>query len=82
MAHFLGICHRNCAPRYVGGVLEFQKLDFRGLKGQIDVEKANFRRLIAKIGHLRPILASRTYLWPIFLEYAIGIVPQGMLEGF
>ena len=38
--------------------------------------------LIAKIGYLRPILASRAYLWPIFLEYAIGIVPQGMLEGF
>ena len=34
--------------------------------------------LIAKIGYLRPILASRAYLWPIFLEYAIGIVPQGI----
>ena len=48
----------NCAPRDVGGVLEFQKLDFRGLKGQFDVEKANFRGLIAKIRH-GPILASR-----------------------
>ena len=38
--------------------------------------------LIDKIGYLSPILASRAYLWPIFLEYAIGIVPKGMLEGF
>jgi hypothetical protein len=75
MAHFHGLCHRNCAQRYVGGILELRKLDFRGLKGQFDVKKANFRGLIAKIGHLRPILASRTHLWPIFLDYPIGIVP-------
>ena len=74
MAHFHGLCHRNCAQRYVGGILELRKLDFRGLKGQFDVKKANFRGLIAKIGHLRPILASRTYLWPIFMDYAMGIV--------
>ena len=47
---------------YVGGILEFRKSDFRGLKGQFDVKKANFRGLVAKIGYLRPILASRTYL--------------------
>ena len=54
------------ALRYVGGVLELRKLDFRGLKGQFDVKKANFRGLIAKIGHYRPILASKTHPWPIF----------------
>ena len=75
MAHFHGICHGNCALMYVGGVLEFKKLGFRGLKGQFDVKKANFRDLIAKIGHYMAILASRTHLWPIFRDYAMGIVP-------
>ena len=75
MAHFHGVCHGNCSLRYVGGILELRKLNFRGLKGQFDVKKANFRGLIAKIGHLRPILASRTHLWPIFMDYAMGIVP-------
>ena len=82
MACFLGICHGNCDQRYVGEVLKFRKLDFRGLIGQFDVKMANFRGLIAKIGHLRPILASRNHLWLIFMDYAIGIVPKGMLEGF
>ena len=50
MVYFLGIFHGNCDPRNVGGVLEFRKLDFRGLKGQFDVKKANFRGLIAEIG--------------------------------
>ena len=49
MAYFLGIFHGNCDLRYVGGVLEFRKLDFRGLKGQLDVKKANFRGLIAEM---------------------------------
>ena len=71
-----------CPKVYVGGVLELRKLDFRGLKGQFDVKKANFRGLIAKIAHYRPILATRTYLWPIFMEYTMGIVAQGTLEGF
>ena len=75
MAHFHGIGHGNCALSYVEGVLELRKLDFRGLKGQFDVKKANFRGLIAKIGHYRPILATRTHLWPIFMEYVMGIVP-------
>ena len=61
-AHFHRICHGNCVLVYVGGVLEFRKLDFRGLKGQINVKKTNFRELIAKIGHLKPILALRTHL--------------------
>ena len=74
MAHFYRICHKNCALKYVGCILEPRKLDFRGLKGQFNVKNANFRGLIAKIDHLRPILASRTKLWPIFMEYAIGIV--------
>ena len=59
-----------------------RKLDFRGLKGQFDVKKANFRELIAKIGHYRPISASKLHLWPIFIEYAMKIVTLGMLEMF
>ena len=74
MAYFHGMCHGNCALRYVGGILELRKLDFRGLKGQFDVKKANFRGLIAKISHLRPILATRTQLWPIFVDCAMEIV--------
>ena len=74
MTHFHGLCHRSCALKYIAGILELRKLDFRGLKGQFDVKNANFRGLIAKIGHYRPILASRTNLWPIFMEYAMGIV--------
>ena len=62
MAHFLGIFHGNCALRYVGGVLEVKKLDFRGLKSQFDVKKVDFRGLAAKIGYCGPILASRTQL--------------------
>ena len=72
----------NFALRYVEGIVELRKINFRGLKDQFYVKKANFRGLMAKIGHCKPILASRTHLWPIFMEYAIGIVPQGMLEGF
>ena len=82
MAHFHGICHRNCDLRYVGGVLEFRKLDFRGLKGQFGVKMANFRGLIANIDRLRPILTSRLHQRPIFRDYGMGIVPYGMLEGF
>ena len=75
MTNLHELCRRNSALRYVGRVLEHRKLDFRGLKGPFDVKKANFRRLIAKIGHLRPILVTRTHLSPIFMEYAMGIVP-------
>ena len=75
MAHFHGVCHGNCAIKYVGGILELRKLHFRGLKGPFNVKNANFRGLIPKIGHYRPILATRTHLWPIFMEYAMGIVP-------
>ena len=75
MTHFLGICHGNCALRYAGGVLEVKKLHFRGLKGQFDAKKANFGGPIAKFRHCRPILAFRTHLWPIFMEYAMGSVP-------
>ena len=38
-------------------------------------KKANFRGLIAKICHLRPILASRTHPCYMFMNYAIEIVP-------
>ena len=51
MANFHGIRLGNCALKYVGVVLELRKLDFRGFEGQSDVKKANFRGLIAKIGH-------------------------------
>ena len=78
MTLFHESCHGNCALRYFGGIVKLSKLGFRCPNGQFEVKK----ELIAKIGYMRPILGSRAYLWPIFLEYAIGIVPQGMLEGF
>ena len=56
MRNFHEVCHGNCALRYVGNVLEHKKLDFRGLKGQFDVKKANFRGLITKIGYYRPFM--------------------------
>ena len=71
MVHFHVIYHGNYALKYVGGVLEVRKLDFRDFKGQFDVKKANFRGLIVKIGYYRPILARRTNLRPIFMEYSI-----------
>ena len=82
MAYFLGIFHGNCDLRNVGGVLEFRKLDFRGLKGQFDVKKANFRELTAKIVHYWPILATRNQLLLIFMEYVMRIVLQSMVERF
>ena len=71
MILFLEICHGKCYLRYVGGRLELRKLDFRGLIIQFNVKKANFRELVAKTGHYRPILASRTHLWFIFMEYVM-----------
>ena len=59
MAHFHVVCHENYALRYVGGVLEFRKLDFRGLKGQFDVKRPNLGAQKAKTGDLGRILASR-----------------------
>ena len=75
MANFDELCLRNCAPRYVEGVLELRQLDFRGLKCQFDVKKAYFRGQIAKIGVYRPILPAKTHPWSIFMEYAMGISP-------
>ena len=46
---------------YTIGILPsgiLRKLDFRDLKGQFDVKKASFRRLIAEIGYLRRILGT------------------------
>ena len=57
MAHFLGLYHGNCSLRYVRGILQSRMFGFRGLKGQFDVEKANFRELTAKIGYLTLPLA-------------------------
>ena len=75
MAHCHGLGHGNCVPRYVGGVPELRKLDFRGLKGQFNVKNANFRGLISKIGHYMTILTTRADVWLIFMWYAMGIVP-------
>ena len=75
MAYFHRIRHMKCDLKYVGEDLELRKLGFRGLQGQFGVKKANFRGLIAKIGHLKPILASGTHLWYIFINSIIGIVP-------
>ena len=33
-----------------------------------------FKEVIARIEYLRPIYASRTQPWPIFIEYVMGIV--------
>ena len=74
MDHFHEIYHKNFDLRYIGGVLELGKIDFRGLKGQFDVKNANFRGLTAKISYLWPILAYRTHPWPIFMDCAMGIV--------
>ena len=71
--------HELC-PKDIEGVLK--NLDFRCLKGHFDVKKANFRGLMAKIGHYWAFLVSRTHLWPIFMDYAMGIVPLCMLEMF
>ena len=67
MAYFHGIYYGNYALMYVGVVL--RKLDFRGFEGQFDVKKANFRGLIAKIGHYWPIFATETHLGPNFMDY-------------
>ena len=82
MTLFHESCHGNCALQYFGGVVKLNKLGFRGPNGQLKSKRPILEELIAKIGYLRPILASRAYVWPIFLEYVIGIVTQGMLEGF
>ena len=74
MAHFHELDHGNCVLQYVGGALELRKLDFRGLKGQLDVKNANSMGLIAKIRYLRPISTFKICLWPISLDYAVVIV--------
>ena len=75
MINFHELCHGNCALSYIRGITDLKNLVFRGLRGHFDVKNANFRGLIAKIGHYWAILVSRTHLWPIFMEYAMGIVP-------
>ena len=68
MVYFLGIFHGNCDLRNVEGVLEFSKLDFRDLKGQFDVKKANFGGLIAKIGQN----ATMTHFKSNFMSFRIA----------
>jgi len=71
MAHFHGIYHGNYALKYVGGVLKVRKIDFRGLKGQIDVKKVNSRGLIAKIDHCSPFSATNiTHNWSIMANFS------------
>ena len=71
MAHFHGIYHGNYALKYVGGVLKVRKLDFRGLKGQIDVKKDNSRGPIAKIDHYSPISATNSIrYWSIMADFS------------
>ena len=40
-------------------IVKLRKVDFRGLRGQFDAKKVNFRGLIAKIGRYRPVLPTR-----------------------
>ena len=54
--------------------LEAWKLEFSGLKGQFDVKKVNFRGLIAKTGHYRPILATSNPIMAHLREYIMRIV--------
>ena len=55
VAHFHGFYHENCALMHAGGVLEPRKFDNRGLKGRLDVKKATFKGLVAKMGLKWPI---------------------------
>ena len=52
MTHFHELFHGNCTLRHIGEILELRKLNFRGLKGQFDIKKANFRGSIAEIVYL------------------------------
>ena len=47
MAHFHRICYgkRDLKYVYVGEVLEFIKMNFRGIKSEFDAKKASFRGL-------------------------------------
>ena len=42
MAQFHELCQGNCDLSYVGGILVLRKFDFRGLKVQFVVRKADF----------------------------------------
>ena len=77
MAHFHGLCRMNCDLKHIGGILELSKLDFRRLKGQFDVKKANLRGLKAKNSYLWPILAYRTHPGSVFLDCATELWLKG-----
>ena len=49
-------------------------LNYLDIAQILTYQKHCFRGVIAKIGYLRPVLAARTNLCPIFMEYVIGIV--------
>ena len=67
-------CREKSSLKFIGVIDGQWKLDFWGLKSHFDAKKAYFMGLLAKIGYLRSVLASRTQKWPIFMIYAMGIV--------
>ena len=66
ITHFHDLCHLNCSLRYIEEILELRKLHFVGLKLHVDIDKAHFKGLLAKIGYMSPILASTTHLYDPF----------------
>ena len=74
MTNFHGLCHGIYSLRYVEGILQPRKLDFRGLRGQFDDKNANFKGLGTKNGYLWQILPYGTHLGSILLDCAMGIV--------
>ena len=78
MAHFHGVVHGNCALRYLGGFLVLRKLDLRGLKGQFDVRKVNFRGLIVKIGQFwLPEPTNGPFSWSTLWELYSKVLWMG-----
>ena len=82
MTDFHGLYDKNSALKQVGKISTFRMLDFKCLKVQFDVKKANFRTLIPKKGYLKSILVSKTHLCPMFMNYTIRIMPSVMMEGY
>ena len=72
---FHELCHESCALRYVGGVLELRKLDFRGLKTKSMLKS---QIIEAKIGLLWPILVINP-LKLAFLTSNLPLKPQNLI---
>ena len=60
--------------------IEIKKFDFRGLKGQFDVKRANVRRPIAKIGHYGPFLLPEPIYDPFSMIMPYKLCPKVRLE--